>query len=160
LIGEFDVAFWKPQIGHGARLYRKVDGRNKAIKNIESVGNITLGDRWGKVEKISNSLDWFIHPGQTTDTTFKIKCPKNCSGKYWAHIADLPKEAPAEAGEVKIKITDASNKILFEALINRKYPMRPIFLETNKNLLNVSVNNYGKPDFDWLVFGFNLANQN
>lgn len=159
LVGEFNVDFWKPLIGAGARLYRRIQNIDVSLKDTMSVRNIILGDRWGKVDRIGATSEWHVHPGETTDTIFEIMCQSNCSGNFWARIADLPKETPPEAGDVKVKIVDSKNKILFESVITRQLSMARTFLHTDSNLLKVYVNNNGKPDYDWLVFGAELPRQ-
>lgn len=153
LIGEFNANFWGPQIGSGAKLYRRLDTLNANHEAGITVSATTLGDRWGKAERIGATSEWFVHPGATTNTILKITCKNGCSGNYWAHIANLPTEAPSDAGNVAVKITDSKGRTLFENVVTRQSPMNRVALRTDSTALTVLVNNNGKPDYDWLVFG-------
>jgi hypothetical protein len=153
LVGEYNVDFWKPLIGTGAKLYRRINNIGVPGKDKVLIKSIILGDRWGKLVRIDASSEWFAHPGETTDTVFEVICQNNCSVDFWMRIADLPNEAPPEAGNVKVKIVGSNNEILYENVITRKLPVGRTFLSANTNVLKVYVNNNEKPEYDWLVFG-------
>ncbi len=135
--------------------------RHDSIMMTTSIRNVILGDKWGKVERIGSSQEWSVHPGESSDTIFEIACQNSCSGDYWANMADIPKEAPPEVAnvKVKVKIIDNKNKVLFESVIDRQLPMVKTFLHTDSNELKVYVNNNGTPDYDSLVFGFEVAEE-
>jgi arabinofuranosyltransferase len=155
-VGEFNKNFWNPLIGSGAKLYVK-DSTEKPL-NIDKykISNMLLGDIWGKVDRILNTNEWFIHPGAKSETSFTIDCDSNCSGQYWAHIANLPKEAPQSAGDIIIKFIDSENNVVLEKNITRSNPMIGHKISTLSSSLRVVINNNGAPDYDWLVFGFSL----
>ncbi|MDC4203439.1 MAG: hypothetical protein MPW14_04375 [Candidatus Manganitrophus sp.] len=158
LVGEFNVDFWKPLIGTGARLYQKIQN-GMPPKNRTLVRAVSLGDKWGKVDRIAATSEWFIHPGETTDTVLEVQCQSDCSGNYWAHIADLPKEAPHETGNVIVKIVDSRNTVLFQNEVRQGTPMDRVFLRTDSSVVIVYVNNNGSPAYDWLVFGVELPGE-
>ena len=163
LIGEYNVDFWKPQIGTGARLYRRRQANylssligvvNPAQATSMVVKNVVIGDKWGKVDRIAGTSEWFVHPGETTDTTFDIECSSTCTGNYWGHIADIPKDAGPEAGNVKVSFFDNNKRLLLTHIVTKESPIKSTYLETNSNVLKVIINNNGTPLYDWLVFGF------
>jgi hypothetical protein len=156
LVGEFNKNFWMPHIGSGAKLYVKDSSVDPVHVDKYKFTKVLLGDVWGKVDRIPNTNEWFIHPGAKSETSFTIDCESNCSGQYWAHIANLPIEAPQSAGNVILRIIDSKNDVVLEKNITRSNSLVRHKISTASSSLRIVIGNNGAPDYDWLVFGLTL----
>ena len=155
-IGEFDGDFWASRIGSGARLFRRAGTSGAPVSGAFTAKAISLGDHWGRFERIGQTNEWFVHPGDTKDTVFEVSCKGRCSGYFWAHIAKLPKEAPADTGDVLVTIVDPKGKVLFHGQVNRANPLPRVDVSSDADHLEVSVNNNGSSSYDWLIFGMEM----
>lgn len=73
LVGEFDVGFWRPFLGGGAKLYRK--NSSNLLPLAEYIRNPVLGEKYGIVRQGAERGVLFVHPGDTP-TSFEVDAAK------------------------------------------------------------------------------------
>jgi arabinofuranosyltransferase len=162
LVGTFNKDFWQPHLGQGARLFRALRPDQQASaaapapvndSAMSHVSEVVLGDQWGKVQPATSPGDLFVHPGAKTPTVFTFDCRTDCTAlRVAAHIADLPKDAPAEAGRVGVTVLASDGvEIMPRVVVDRQHPLPASALKARQQKISIKVDNNGDPSFDWLI---------
>ncbi|WP_187370975.1 hypothetical protein [Noviherbaspirillum massiliense] len=120
------------------------------------VKDFELGDQFGTLRSLGVDT-LFVHPGKNTPTKFSFSVAEYLNNndhgrlRFYGRIANIPKEAIRRgAGNVLIRISQ-NEKQLMEAVVKVNEPFRGDIAVTKQQPLNITVENNGNADTDWLL---------